>query len=69
MGCSKIGFAKSRKEVLVIVKSLVAKKQGKDPQEILVRVQERVDSQEGETSGVQLKRECVDSQERETSRV
>jgi len=36
IGCSKIGFAKSREEVLAIVQSLVAKKQGKDPEEVLV---------------------------------
>ena len=36
IGCSKIGFAKSRKGVLAIVQSLVDKKQGKDPEEVLV---------------------------------
>lgn len=29
-GCSKIGFAKSRKEVLAIVQAIVAKKRGRD---------------------------------------
>jgi len=36
IGCSKIGFAKSRKEVFAIVQSLAAKKQGKNPEEVLV---------------------------------
>lgn len=36
IGCAKGGYAKSRTEVLAIVQSLVAKKQGKDPEEISV---------------------------------
>ena len=36
IGCSKIDFDKSCKEVLAIVQSLAAKKQGKDPEEVLV---------------------------------
>ena len=36
IGCAKLGYAKSRKEVLVVVQSVIAKKQGKDPEEISV---------------------------------
>lgn len=36
IGCAKIGFAKSRKEVLVIVQSFIAKKQGKDTEDVSV---------------------------------
>jgi len=40
IGCFKIGFAKSRKGVLAITQSLVAKKQGKYPEEVSVTMVE-----------------------------
>ncbi len=36
LGCAKIGFARSRQDVLAIVRATVAKKQGKDPDEVCV---------------------------------
>jgi len=34
LGCAKIGFARTRKQVLALVRAMVATKQGKDPDEV-----------------------------------
>ncbi len=36
VGCAKIGYARSRKQVIALVRAIIAKKRGKKPEEVSV---------------------------------